>query len=40
VEIEDLKETAVLAPLNLGDGEPAAVFPVFEQMRQGIESLP
>jgi aspartyl-tRNA(Asn)/glutamyl-tRNA(Gln) amidotransferase subunit C len=32
MEIEDLKETAVLAHLNLGDDELAAAFPAFEQM--------
>jgi aspartyl-tRNA(Asn)/glutamyl-tRNA(Gln) amidotransferase subunit C len=32
MEIEDLKETAALAHLNLGDEELAAAFPAFEQM--------
>jgi aspartyl-tRNA(Asn)/glutamyl-tRNA(Gln) amidotransferase subunit C len=32
MEIEDLKETAELAHLNLGDHELAAAFPAFEQM--------
>jgi aspartyl-tRNA(Asn)/glutamyl-tRNA(Gln) amidotransferase subunit C len=32
MEIEDLKETAALARLNLGDEELAAAFPAFEQM--------
>jgi aspartyl-tRNA(Asn)/glutamyl-tRNA(Gln) amidotransferase subunit C len=32
MEIEDLKETAALARLNLGEGELAAAFPAFEQM--------
>jgi aspartyl-tRNA(Asn)/glutamyl-tRNA(Gln) amidotransferase subunit C len=32
MNIEDLRETAGLAHLNLGDGELAAAFPAFEQM--------
>jgi aspartyl-tRNA(Asn)/glutamyl-tRNA(Gln) amidotransferase subunit C len=32
MDIEDLRETAALAHLNLGDGELAAAFPAFEQM--------
>jgi aspartyl-tRNA(Asn)/glutamyl-tRNA(Gln) amidotransferase subunit C len=32
MNIEDLRETAALAHLNLGDGELAAAFPAFEQM--------
>jgi aspartyl-tRNA(Asn)/glutamyl-tRNA(Gln) amidotransferase subunit C len=32
MKIEDLKETAELAHLNLGDEELAAAFPAFEQM--------
>jgi aspartyl-tRNA(Asn)/glutamyl-tRNA(Gln) amidotransferase subunit C len=32
MQIEDLKETAALAHLNLGDDELAAAFPAFEQM--------
>ncbi|MDR1862926.1 MAG: aspartyl/glutamyl-tRNA amidotransferase subunit C [Treponema sp.] len=32
MEIGDLKETAGLAHLNLGDEELAAAFPAFEQM--------
>ena len=32
MKIEDLKETADLAHLNLGDEELAAAFPAFEQM--------
>jgi aspartyl-tRNA(Asn)/glutamyl-tRNA(Gln) amidotransferase subunit C len=32
MEIGDLKETAGLAHLNLGDDELAAAFPAFEQM--------
>jgi aspartyl-tRNA(Asn)/glutamyl-tRNA(Gln) amidotransferase subunit C len=32
MQIEDLKETAALAHLNLGDEELAAAFPAFEQM--------
>ena len=30
--IDDLKETAALAHLNLGESELAAAFPAFEQM--------
>jgi aspartyl-tRNA(Asn)/glutamyl-tRNA(Gln) amidotransferase subunit C len=30
--IDDLKETAALAHLNMGDDELAAAFPAFEQM--------
>jgi aspartyl-tRNA(Asn)/glutamyl-tRNA(Gln) amidotransferase subunit C len=30
--IEDLKETAALAHLNMDEGELAAAFPAFEQM--------
>jgi aspartyl-tRNA(Asn)/glutamyl-tRNA(Gln) amidotransferase subunit C len=32
MDIGDLKETAALAHLNLGDEELAAAFPAFEQM--------
>jgi aspartyl-tRNA(Asn)/glutamyl-tRNA(Gln) amidotransferase subunit C len=32
MNIEDLRETAALAYLNLGDEELAAAFPAFEQM--------
>jgi aspartyl-tRNA(Asn)/glutamyl-tRNA(Gln) amidotransferase subunit C len=32
MNIEDLRETAALAHLNLEDGELAAAFPAFEQM--------
>ena len=32
MNIEDLRETAGLAHLNLGDEELAAAFPAFEQM--------
>ncbi|MDR0449745.1 MAG: aspartyl/glutamyl-tRNA amidotransferase subunit C [Treponema sp.] len=32
MDIEDLRETAALAHLNLGDEELAAAFPAFEQM--------
>jgi aspartyl-tRNA(Asn)/glutamyl-tRNA(Gln) amidotransferase subunit C len=32
MKIDDLKETAELAHLNLGDEELAAAFPAFEQM--------
>jgi aspartyl-tRNA(Asn)/glutamyl-tRNA(Gln) amidotransferase subunit C len=32
MNIEDLRETAALAHLNLGDEELAAAFPAFEQM--------
>jgi aspartyl-tRNA(Asn)/glutamyl-tRNA(Gln) amidotransferase subunit C len=32
VNIEDLKETAALAHLNLGEAELAGAFPGFEQM--------
>jgi aspartyl-tRNA(Asn)/glutamyl-tRNA(Gln) amidotransferase subunit C len=32
MDIEDLKETARLAHLNLDEGELAASFPAFEQM--------
>jgi aspartyl-tRNA(Asn)/glutamyl-tRNA(Gln) amidotransferase subunit C len=32
MKIEDLKETAALAHLNLGEDELAAAFPAFERM--------
>jgi len=32
MDIEDLRETAALAHLNLGEEELAAAFPAFEQM--------
>ncbi|MDR2402649.1 MAG: aspartyl/glutamyl-tRNA amidotransferase subunit C [Spirochaetaceae bacterium] len=32
MKIDDLRETALLAHLNLDDGELAAAFPAFEQM--------
>jgi aspartyl-tRNA(Asn)/glutamyl-tRNA(Gln) amidotransferase subunit C len=32
MKIDDLKETAALAHLNLGEEELAAAFPAFEQM--------
>lgn len=32
MKIEDLKETAALAHLNLGESELSAAFPAFEQM--------
>jgi aspartyl-tRNA(Asn)/glutamyl-tRNA(Gln) amidotransferase subunit C len=32
MRIEDMKETAALAHLNLGEDELAAAFPAFEQM--------